>query len=188
MKIDVNISETSAGYRSNLSPLLIELTFNCKSSTNISIDNRYCNRFIDIGRPIFPVHHNGASVFTIPTTFGIAHSRVGVTLAAHQSPKSATWVGSLLLDSSRLWLFRQPITSLIIVLTLGPTYLQVQNRIAIDLMTMKYRLFFSTSATSNPPFHLVGCDSWCAMTWAFHVLQKICRIKISLQFPHLGVI
>ena len=54
-------------------------------------------------------------------------------------------------------------------------------------------LFFSASAhTNNPPFLLVGCDSlWrqagtkqnqphdCAMTWASHVLQKICHIKIS---------
>ena len=40
----------------------------------------------------------------------------------------------------------------------------------------------------NPPFRPVGCDSDgkqrnqprdCAMTWAFHVLKKICRIKIS---------
>ena len=86
----MNISETSAGYRSNLSPLLIELTLYCKSSTNVSIDNRYCNRFIDSQRLIFPVNHNGASVFTILTTFGIAHARAGVTLAVHRSPKSAT--------------------------------------------------------------------------------------------------
>ena len=44
--------------------------------------------------------------------------------------------------------------------------------------------FFSASATSIPPsLHVVDYDGWwsgdCAMTWAFHVLQKICRIKIS---------
>ena len=61
--IIVNISETSTGYRSNLSPLLIELTFCCKSSMNISIDNRYCNLFIHLGRPILPVNHNGATVY-----------------------------------------------------------------------------------------------------------------------------
>ena len=30
---------------------------------NISSDNRYCNRFIHLGRPIFPVNRNGASVY-----------------------------------------------------------------------------------------------------------------------------
>ena len=30
---------------------------------NTSIDNRYCNRFIHIGRPIFSVNRSGASVY-----------------------------------------------------------------------------------------------------------------------------
>ena len=30
---------------------------------NISIDNRYCNRFIHLGRPIFSVNHSGASLY-----------------------------------------------------------------------------------------------------------------------------
>ena len=61
----VNLSETIAGYRSNRSPLLIMLTeptFCRNSSINISIDNRYDNRFIHLGRPIFTVNHNGACV------------------------------------------------------------------------------------------------------------------------------
>ena len=54
---------TIAGYRSNRSLLLIMLTerkFCRKSSINIVIDNRYCNRFIHLGRPIFAVNPNGA--------------------------------------------------------------------------------------------------------------------------------
>ena len=88
--VPLDYSETSAGHRSNRPPLLIGVTFCYKSSMNISIDNHYCNRSIHIRRPIFPVNNNGASVFTIQTTFGIAHVRVGVTLVVHRSPKSAT--------------------------------------------------------------------------------------------------
>ena len=33
------------------------------SSINISIDNRYDNRFIHLGRPIFTVNYNGACVY-----------------------------------------------------------------------------------------------------------------------------
>ena len=54
---------TGAGYRWNQSPLLAERSFCCKSSMNMSIDNRYCNRFIHIGRPIFSVNRSGASVY-----------------------------------------------------------------------------------------------------------------------------
>ena len=58
-----NIIETIASYRSNRSPLFIELTFCRKPSMIISIDNRYCKRSIHLGRPIFPVNRNGASLF-----------------------------------------------------------------------------------------------------------------------------
>ena len=47
-------------------PLLIMLTeptFCRNSSINIPIDNRYDNRFIHLGRPIFTVNHNGACVY-----------------------------------------------------------------------------------------------------------------------------
>ena len=68
----VNLSETIAGYRSNRSLLLIMLTeptFCCNSSINISIDNRYDNRFIHLGRLIFTVNHNGACVYTTDYTW-----------------------------------------------------------------------------------------------------------------------
>ena len=47
---------------SNRPSLLTELTFCRKSSMNISIDNRYCNRFIHLVRLIFPANHNSASL------------------------------------------------------------------------------------------------------------------------------
>ena len=56
--------------------LWTEQMFCHKSSTNISIDIWYYNRFIQLRRPISPVKHNGVSLFTILTTFGIAHARV----------------------------------------------------------------------------------------------------------------
>ena len=93
-----------------------------------------------------------------------------------------------------LLLFHQPITCTSLKLyspsarsvVLVPTQLQ-------HIQSPWETLFFSASArTSNPPFLLVGCDSWwrqaalspaesggrvgrqprdCAMTWSFHVLQ-----------------
>ena len=62
---------------------------------SISIDSRYCNWFINLGRPIFPLSHSGASattVFTIPEnirdrTCAVLHSR---------------WVGRAICNPSRL--------------------------------------------------------------------------------------
>ena len=77
----VNISETIAGDRSNQFGLLTEHKFCRKLSRSISIDSRYCNRFINLRWPIIPLNHSGASaatVFTILTTFGIAHARCNI--------------------------------------------------------------------------------------------------------------
>ena len=100
-------------------------------------------------------------LFTIPTTFVNAHARC----YTREAPliQSATQVGSPLLDSSMLWLFREAITSPIIVFTSIPTCYAGTNSIAIDLITVKDRFFFlSASATSpgppatiRPPFLLV---------------------------------
>ena len=90
----VNISETIAGDRSNQFGLLTEHKFCRKLSSSISIDSRYCNRFINLGRLIFPLNHSGASaatVFTIPTTFGIVHARCYTR--AERPTQSATQVG-----------------------------------------------------------------------------------------------
>ena len=88
----VNLSETIAGYRSNRSLLLIMLTeptFCRNSSINISIDNRYDNRFIHLGRPIFTVNHNGACVYTTDYTWDRA-----CACYTREAPltQSANWV------------------------------------------------------------------------------------------------
>ena len=155
----VNISETIAGDRSNRCGLLTEHKFCRKLSRSFSIDSRYCNRFINLGRPIFPLNHNGdsvATVFIIPTTFGIAHTRC-YTLA-ERATQSAIRVGSSQLDSLTV-----PSTHYVpkIVFVFSPICRACTNSIAIYLIIMKDFIFFSASArTSNPPFLLVGCDSW----------------------------
>ena len=79
----VNISKTIAGDRSNQFGFLTEHKICRKSSRSISIDNRFCNRFINLGRPIFSLNHSGASaatVFTFPDNIrdracAVLHSR-----------------------------------------------------------------------------------------------------------------
>ena len=96
----VNISETIADDRSNQFGLLTERTFCRKLSRSISVDNRYCNRFINTGRPIFSLNHSGASaatVFAIPTPFGIVHARCYTR--AERTTQSVTGVGSSLRDA-----------------------------------------------------------------------------------------
>ena len=122
---------------------------------NISIDNRYCNRFIHLGRPIFTVNSSCAPVYNPDHIWERACAcRSGNTREALLT-QSATQVGSSLPDSSMLWQFREPIMSPIIVFTSSPTCFAGINAKAIDLITVKDR-FFSTSATSdNLPFLLV---------------------------------
>ena len=59
-------------------------------------DSRYCSRFINLGRPIFPLNHCGASAATV-FTIGIAHARCYTH--TERATQSATRVGSPLLDS-----------------------------------------------------------------------------------------
>ena len=120
-----------------------------------------------------------------PTTFGIAHAPCYTH--TEQATQSAARVWSSLFDFLTV-----PSTHYVpkIVFTFSPICRACKNSIAIYSIIMKLDLFFSaTACTSNPPLSLlVGCDSNgrqriqpcdCAMTWAFHVHQKICRIKIS---------
>ena len=168
--------------------MFTEPTFCHNSSINISVDNRYYNWFINLGRPKFSLNHSGASaatLFTIPTTFGIAHAPCYTR--DERATQSAARVGSSLFDFLTV-----PSTHYVpkIVFTFSPICRACKNSIAIYLIITRDLIFFSASArTSNPPLSLlVGCDSNgrqrnqpcdCAMTWAFHVHQKICRIKIS---------
>ena len=138
--------------------MLTEIVFCHWSSTNISIDNQYYNRFIQLGRPIFPVKYNGAALFTITTTFGIAHAR-----HTREAPfaQSATRVGSSLLVSTNLFQVRQSITSPIIVFTSGPRCLLVQIQLQSTYWPWKTDYLLSIGhqprATSIQTFLLVGC-------------------------------
>ena len=132
-------SETIAGDRSNQFGLLTEHKFCRKLSRRISIDSLCCNRFINLGRPIFPLNHSGASaatVFTIPTTFGIAHA--WCYTRAERIAQSATRVGSLPLDS-----LSAPSThySPKIVFTFSPICGACTSSIAIYLIIMRDFIF-----------------------------------------------
>ena len=103
------------------------------------VDSRYCNRFINLGRPIFPMNHSGASaatVFAIPTTFGIAHARCYTR--AERVTQSATRVGSSLRDSLTV-----PSTHYVpkIVFTFSPICRACTNSIAIYLIIMRDFIF-----------------------------------------------
>ena len=117
-------------------------------------------------------------LFTIPTTFENAHARY----YTHEAllTQSVTQVGSSLLDSSMLWLFRKAITSPIIVSTSSLTCFTDTNSIAIDLITVKNQFFSQhrPPATIRHFFLLWWGD--CATTLALHMLQKICPMKISI--------
>ena len=124
---------------------------------NMSIDNRYCNRFIHIGRPIFSVNRSGASVYNPDGIWEracpVLHSRGTVHPICDPSRIIAT---------RQLNALTVPWSHIIIVFTSIPICFAGTNSIAIDLITVKDRFFFSASATSpgppatiQPPFLLV---------------------------------
>ena len=127
---------------------------------------------------LFSLNHSGASaatVFTIPTTFGIVHAQsyTGV----EQATQSVTQVVSSLLDA-----FTVPPTHYVlkIVFTFSPICHAYTNLIAIYLIIMKDLIFSQHRPPAIRHFFLsVVIAGDCAMTWAFYVLHKICRIKIS---------
>ena len=175
----MNISETIAGYWWNRSPLLTELTFCHKSSMNISIDNRYCNRFIHLWRPIFPMNHNGSSRCLQSRSHLVSHMRLSVLHSRSTGHPNCDWgriVATQQLDS-----FTVPSTHYV---SNNCIYFQSHlfagtNSVAIDSITMKYWYFFLCIA------HQQSAISCCWLLWLPVIakwLQKICRIKISLQF------
>ena len=122
----VNISETIADDRSNQFGLLTERTFCRKLSRNISVDSRYCNRFINTGRPIFSLNHSGASAATVQSRHHSGSCMRGVTLALSGPPN--LWPES---DHRyvMLLLFRQPITSPKLDLTSVRSVVLVQTQL-----------------------------------------------------------
>ena len=115
----------------------------------------------------------------------------GVTLALSGPPRLQPESDHRYLDS-----FTVPSTHYVrkIVCTFSPICRACTNTIAIYLIIMRDFIFLCIGPHQQSAIaSSVGCDSWavtassrqrnqprdCAMTWAFHVLQKICRIKIS---------
>ena len=122
-----------------------------------------------------------APVFTIPTTLGVAHARV--TLAMHRSPNLRT--GWRIIATQQLDSLTLPSTPYVFnnCIYFYSHLLAGTNSIAIDIMAMKDYFSQHRTQTIRHFFPLGRCVAGdCAMTLAFHVLQKICRIKISSWF------
>ena len=175
-----------AGYQSNQSPLLAERWFCRKSSMNMSIDNRYCNQFIHIGRPIFSVNRSSASVYNPDDISGracaVLHSRRTAHPICDPSRIIATWQLNALTVP---WSHNVSNNCIYIHSYLLRWYKLNCNR----FNHCERPIFFSASATSpghqrqsGRHFFLLWSGSGdCAMTLAFHVLQKICRMKIFIK-------
>ena len=123
--------------------VLTEHTFCRRLSRSSSIDSRYCNQIINLGRQIASLNHSSASagtVFTIPTTFGIAHARCYTR--AEQATQLVTWVGSSLLESLTV-----PSTHYVpkIVFTFSLICSACTNSIAIYLIIMRDFIFLYIS-------------------------------------------
>ena len=157
-------------------------TFICrKSSMNMTINNRYCNRFIHVGRLIFSVNRSGASVYNPDDIWECAYAVLHSRGTAHPicDPSRIISACCRALNSSMLWLFREAITCPIIVFTSSPTCFAGTNAIAIDLMTAKDRFFFSIMLWSGD----------CAMTSLPCAPENMSHENIRYNwFLHLDVI
>ena len=168
--------------------LFSEHKFSHKLSRSISIDRHYCNKFINLGRPIFSLNHSGASaatVFTTPTTFGIAHAWV----------LHSRWAGHPIFDPSRIIATWFSYCSINPLRPQNCIYLQSDlsclYKLNCNIFNHHERLYFPLHRPTPAIRHffwlvVIAGDGRqrnqirdCAMTWASHVLQKICRMKIS---------
>ena len=161
--------------------MLTEPTFCRNSSINISIDNRYDNRFIYLGRPIFTVNHNGDCVHNSDYTWDCA-----CACYTHEAPltRSANWLSDHRYSTARFsYCSVNPLRLQWLYLLLVPP--ACWYKLNCNRFNDHERLFFflnigpRESAISSHWGAVIAGD--CAMTIAFHVLQK-CRMKISLQF------
>ena len=146
---------------------------------NILIDNQHCNWFTNIRRSIFSVNHSGASastVFTILTTFGTAHARHCYSRAElfTQSATQVRWsLPNVLTVPSNHYISN-------IVFTFNLICCAFTHSIAISLIINRdfflcigHHFFLSSRDCA------MDWGTW-AMTFAFHVLHKICCIKIFI--------
>ena len=112
----------------------------------ISINNRHCNWFVYLGRPIFLVNRIGASVCNPDHICGHACTYRCYT----RDPlafQSATSAGSSLLDSSMLLLFREAVASPILFTSSPTLFARINSN--CNRFNHQKRLILSTSATSN---------------------------------------
>ena len=193
----VGIYGSKVAEGSNQFGLFTEQKFCHKSSRSILIDNRFCNRFINLGRPIFSLNHSGASaatVFTIPTTFGNAHAPCYTR--AEWATQSAARVGSSLFD-----FLTDPSTHYVpkIVFTFSPICRACKNSIAIYLIIM--RDFFSLHRPAPAIRHwvfwlvvIVTAGSGTSLVIAQWLEHSTCTKNMSHKkyhnnlFPNLDVI
>ena len=162
-------SETIAAYRSNRSPLLTELTFFRKSSMNISIDIRYCNRVNLLGRQIFPVNHNGASP--------CSQSRPHLGSCIRVSVSRSRGTGHPIYDMSQIIA-----TEHLDALTVPPSHYFSNNCVYFQSYLLAQHWLIRHFVLTD----VIAGDS--ALTLEFHVLQKKCAYRYHYNlFPHLDV-
>ena len=151
---------------------------------NISIDNRYRNRFIHPGNRYFmwitEVHHsvyNPVHIWDCTCTSRCYTHEPTV-------PQSATCLGSSLLDALTVPSTHYVSNSCIYFqshLLLCYLYKLKCNRFNHHERTF----FWASAASNNPQFSCCNCT----MTSALHVLQKYVAGKYSLQlFPYVDAI
>ena len=163
-----------------------------KSSTNISIDNRYYIRFIQLAKPIFPVKHNGATL-CLQSRPHLGSPMCVSGCYTREAPVTPICDLSRIIATRQLVAFNVPSTHYV-----SNNCIYVRSHLfagtdsfAIDLMTMK-DWSFSQHRPSGLR-HQQSCHFFllavviagdCAMTLVFHMLRKICRIKdiITIYF------
>ena len=142
---------------------------------NMSIDNRYCNRFIHIGRPIFSVNRSGASVYNPDDIWECAVLHSWCT--AHPICDPSRIIATRVLDA----------------LTVPWSHIVCNNCIYIHSHLLRWyklncnrfnhceRPIFSQLRPPATIHHFfLLWSGYCAMTLSFHVLQKKCCTKIFI--------
>ena len=152
--------------------MLTELTFCRKSSIIISIDDRYYNRFIHLGRPIFPVNHNGGSLcLQYRLHLGTRMRVYGCNTREAPVTQFATWVGSSRISTASCFTVASTHHISNNCIYFQSHLLAGTNPIAIDLMTMKD--WFFSQHRPPAPRHQQSCHLFllavvtagdCAMT------------------------
>ena len=145
---------------------------------NMSIDNRYCNRFIHIGRPIFSVNRSSASVYNPDDIWeracAVLHSRD----TAHPICDPSRIIATRHLNALTVpWSHNVSNNCIYIHSYLLRWYKLNCNRFKTDFFSQHPPPARGHQRQSGHHYFLLWSGD-CAMTLAFHMLQKICRMKI----------